>query len=274
MNRKKVFISWSKSQSRHVAEVLKEHLPDVLEGVQLFMSNQDIGPGERSMKVLERELDDTTYGILVVTQENQAEPWLNFEAGALSKQVGYDKAGIPLVVPLLVDIASPSNLTGPVSQFQAVPLDEHGLKRVLLSIAETVGSETRVIERRFTRVWPEIHEELAKARSRGVGEKKAERSVDSKLDEAVEIMRRLQGAIRPPGELSDPMSILSQLAASQGLHVAQIVRIYTDEITQVSVRPASTDEPFSISDFQDGITALLGNRPLIELWPHRPMPLA
>lgn len=190
--KKKIFISWSKSQSKRVAYVLKDLLPEVLEGVELFMSEQDIGPGERSMKVIEQQLTDTTYGLIVVTLENQGEPWLNFEAGALSKQVGNDEQGVPLVVPLLVDIPNPSQLTGPLSQFQSRRLDESGLKDVLRSVATLVGSDTSVIERRFSRAWPEIETKISEARVKGVSLKKPERTVDSKVDEVLEILRTLQ----------------------------------------------------------------------------------
>ena len=102
---------------------------EILDGVELFVSDKDIGPGERSMKVVESQLDGTSYGILVVTAENQSEAWLNLEAGALSKQVGRDEDDVPRVVPLLVDIPNPYQLTGPISQFQAVRLDKDGIKR-------------------------------------------------------------------------------------------------------------------------------------------------
>ena len=34
-----------------------------------------------------KALDETKFGVFCVTPENQGEPWLNFEAGALSKTV-------------------------------------------------------------------------------------------------------------------------------------------------------------------------------------------
>jgi hypothetical protein len=189
---KKVFISWSKAMSKRVASVLQEYLPEVLEGVDLFMSDKDIEPGQRSMKVLESQLDGTTYGLLVVTAENQGESWLNFEAGALSKQVGKDEDDIPRVVPLLVDINNPNQLTGPVSQFQAVRLDKEGLRRTILSIATLVGSKISTIEKRFERAWPDMETAITEAKQDQLLTKKPSRSVDSKIDEALQILRTMQ----------------------------------------------------------------------------------
>jgi hypothetical protein len=189
---KKIFISWSKAMSKRVAGVLKEYLPEILDGVDLFMSDKDIGPGERSMKVLESQLDGTTYGLLVVTTENQGESWLNFEAGALSKQVGKDEDDLPRVVPLLVDIDNPNQLTGPVSQFQGVKLDSEGLLRTSLSIATLVGSDTTVIEKRFKRTWPDMEKAIAEAQQGQLLTKKPVRSVESKVDEVLQILRAMQ----------------------------------------------------------------------------------
>jgi hypothetical protein len=189
---KKVFISWSKQTSKRVAKVLKEYLPEILDGVDLFMSDKDIGPGERSMKVLESQLDGTTYGLLVVTAENQGESWLNFEAGALSKQVGKDEDDVPRVVPLLVDIDSPNLLTGPVSQFQAVKLDGEGMLRTIRSIAAFVGSDMAVIDKRFKRTWPDMSKALAAAKYSQVIPEKPQRSLESKIDEVLQILRTMQ----------------------------------------------------------------------------------
>ena len=51
---------------------------------------------------------------MCVTRENYLTPWINFEAGALSKAFGHAR-----VVPRLLDMPI-SDLTGPLVQFQAV----------------------------------------------------------------------------------------------------------------------------------------------------------
>src|SRR4249919_2806440 len=191
-SKKKIFISWPKPYSKAVALVLKRHLPELLDGIDIFMSDKDIGPGERSMKVLEQQLADTSYGILVVTAANQFEPWLNFEAGALSKQVDNDADGVPLVVPLLVDLDGPAQITGPISQFQAVTLDQSGLNLIARSISELVPSDPDMATVRLQRAWNAIQESLNEAmKKQAVHLDKPRRTVEDKVDEALGILRSL-----------------------------------------------------------------------------------
>ena len=53
----KVFISWSGAASRQIAKLLGNYLPDVLQSVEPWMSEQDILAGERWGKELDKELD-------------------------------------------------------------------------------------------------------------------------------------------------------------------------------------------------------------------------
>jgi hypothetical protein len=55
------------------------------------MSKEDIEAGQRWSVEIESHLDASAIGIICVTPENQSEPWLNFEAGAISKKVGTER---------------------------------------------------------------------------------------------------------------------------------------------------------------------------------------
>ena len=112
----KVFISWSGSKSQHVAEALREWLPDVINSVEPFVSSEDIHAGARWQRELASQLDLSNFGIVCVTRENQAEPWLNFEAGALAKAVDVSR-----LIPLAIDL-KPSDVELPLGEFQAQPL--------------------------------------------------------------------------------------------------------------------------------------------------------
>src|SRR4051812_12111371 len=110
----KVFLSWSGERSRIVATALRKWLPDVVQAVEPWMSKHDIGAGSRWSKDIGQVLNDADFGILCLTSENYAAPWLLFEAGALAKR--RDEAR---VVPYLIGI-EPSDLpAGPLNQFQA-----------------------------------------------------------------------------------------------------------------------------------------------------------
>ena len=81
----KVFISWSGERSRSIAEALREWLPDVIQAVKPWLSAEDIDKGARWSSDLAHELEDAHVGVICLTPENLEEPWIHFEAGALSK---------------------------------------------------------------------------------------------------------------------------------------------------------------------------------------------
>lgn len=81
----KVFLSWSGDLSRCVAALLRDWLQNVLQTLPVFMSDKDIESGARWNDVISSNLEESDFGIIVVTREGQDKPWLLFEAGALAK---------------------------------------------------------------------------------------------------------------------------------------------------------------------------------------------
>src|SRR3954469_2311912 len=79
----KIFLSWSGKTSREVAQAFHDWLPFVIQAVKPFISTGDIDKGKRWTDVLASELNETGYGILIVTPDNLDKPWLHFEAGAI-----------------------------------------------------------------------------------------------------------------------------------------------------------------------------------------------
>ena len=82
----KIFLSWSGEVSHEVAKVLDSWLPCVLQGAETFLSS-DISKGDRWSDVLAEELKEAHYGIICVTPFNIHRPWMNFEAGGLSRVI-------------------------------------------------------------------------------------------------------------------------------------------------------------------------------------------
>jgi TIR domain len=275
--KKKIFISWSKFQSKRVAHVLKDYLPEILEDVEIFMSDKDIDPGQRSMKVLENELDGTTYGIAVVTEANQSEPWLNFEAGALSKAVVNDNQGVPYVVPLLVDIQTTTQLTGPISQFQAVQLNHDGLAEIITSICKLVNINENIALKRFDRAWSEINEALSTARKRPTPrDDKKPRTDSQKIDEALEILRTMQ---RQQAVDSDPVPVRRSAPKYDDLARAEIDALCdhynlmkawsgvsdTGDVRLVFRRTQRTRIPTDrLEDFEQRVRSVAGPRTVIQ----------
>ncbi len=156
-----VFISWSGPLARDVAKELRDWLPLVLQGVEVFMSEQDIDSGARWFDVIGKHLEQTHYGIIVVSRANQQQAWLMFEVGALSKKVTEAR-----VVPLLVDLP-PTDLVGPLAQFQAREITEADIARLVRDINE-LRDEARLssdqLDRTLPRWLPDLLHSLAAIR--------------------------------------------------------------------------------------------------------------
>jgi hypothetical protein len=124
-----------------------------------FMSEVDIDAGDRGLVVLSEQLAETDFGIVCVTPENQHEPWINFEAGALGKSIERGR-----VVPFLLGMHVP-DLRQPLAQFQAKEADLDGTRALVASI-NSVAATPLPMERLPDSVevwWPRLQRALAEA---------------------------------------------------------------------------------------------------------------
>ncbi|SDE45679.1 toll/interleukin-1 receptor domain-containing protein [Auraticoccus monumenti] len=135
---KSVFISWSGEPSRRVARALHEAIHLVFDRIDPWMSDRDIAAGSRGAEEIHNGLNGAVAGVLIVTPENQDRPWLNYEAGALGRQVTDVDTR---VVPVLVGFTSAADLRGPLATYQAVKGDRSGFLRVftLLCLLGGIG---------------------------------------------------------------------------------------------------------------------------------------
>jgi len=114
----KVFISWSGELSHKVSIALREWLPMVIQSIDPYVSSEDIDKGTRWSSDIAKELEDSSYGIICITPDNLSAPWINFEAGALSKSI--DKSRVS---PFLFSVKR-SEVQGPLVQFQSTIFDK------------------------------------------------------------------------------------------------------------------------------------------------------
>jgi hypothetical protein len=154
----KVFLSWSGQTSREVATVLHDWLPYVIQGARPFISTGDIDKGKRWGDALADELKSVGYGIICLTQENFREPWINFEAGAISKAI--DKS---CVSPFLFNVDAP-RIDGPLQQFQFTINEKEDIFTLLRSINGQMDPDRQlpfeVLRREFDTWWPELEGKL------------------------------------------------------------------------------------------------------------------
>ena len=191
----RVFISWSGDLSRSVAGALREWLPSIFDLVDPWMSDADIGSGARGLEEIHSTLSRCSFGIIVVTEENQHSAWLNYESGAISKSISDSQTR---VIPVLVDISAPSQLTGPLAQFQARKLDEEGMLLVVDSMAAELGVTTETAKERFAAFWPKLSDRVDSALNSKVvagASKNKQRSVPDMIEEVLTQVRDLSRTV-------------------------------------------------------------------------------
>lgn len=184
-----VFISWSEDRSRQIAEAIRNWLPKVIQSVKPWMSNEDIGAGARWLTEVSTILNNAKVGLICITPENQHNPWLLFEAGALSKTLEQT-----CVCPLIFEM-TPGQLKGPLTQFQANVLDREGIGKVLSTINKSLGDQMidlQQLEEILDVWWPKLEEKLKAIPSASTPT--AARSTNDQLEELLllgrEQMRR------------------------------------------------------------------------------------
>ena len=149
------------------------------------MSDSDIYAGERWATEIGSELENTDFGIICITSSNQTSPWLNFEAGALSKRVKNSR-----VVPYIFNMRLAELIPGPLTQFHAKIADRESTKDLLNSINQILERplDVNIINSIFTAMWPQLEAELLSLKS--YSEPKIEkRSLEEKVDELLSINR-------------------------------------------------------------------------------------
>ena len=151
----KVFISWSGDYSREVAEKLSVWIPSVIQSVEAFFSPDDIGKGENWNNVLSKELNDCNFGIICLTPENVAAPWIHFEAGALAKTLNSRLSAIMLGV-------NTSEIKGPLSRFQNTRFERNDFFKLVQAInaASDIPIKPEILTYLFDTLWERLDKEV------------------------------------------------------------------------------------------------------------------
>ena len=187
----KVFISWSGDTSKAIAETLREWFPSVLQAVKPYFSPDDITKGSRWGSEIAKELEECKIGLLCLTADNLDAPWIMFETGALSKSISAAR-----VCPLLFGI-EPSDVKGPLVQFQAAPFARDEMKKTIRMMNQELGTAaltSEVLDSVFEMWWPKLEERI-----RGIMEAvhaTSKQSLRSERDILEEILARVRAA--PP----------------------------------------------------------------------------
>ena len=169
---RQVFISWSGKRSLAVAESLCVFVPDVIPELRdrLFVST-GIEKGARWSDEIARHLEEADAGILVVTAEGLASPWLHFEAGALTKglDASRERRGerhsttTSSRIFTYLHCLSPSAFTGPLAQYQWTTATRDDTWRLIVALHELFAKSRINLQPtrdRFEEQWPALERHL------------------------------------------------------------------------------------------------------------------
>jgi hypothetical protein len=232
----RVFISWSGDLSHKVAETLRTWLPMMIQSVNPYLSSEDTNTGVRWYNNVASELEASNYGILCVTRENFGNPWINFEAGALSKSVEKGR-----VSPFLIDVR-PAEVTGPLMQFQATIYNYSGALRLVKSINSVTETPLpdALIDRQFKSLWPD---NLQRPLDQAIKEYcepgkvvKPERSAEDMLSELLALTRTqhktlsdLMSRPEPSGSLNTKIRVLREVDFTEVRYHLKRIRVIADK---------------------------------------------
>ncbi|MCX9025227.1 MAG: toll/interleukin-1 receptor domain-containing protein [Candidatus Methanoperedens sp.] len=156
----KIFFSWSGSQSKKVAEILRDFLLFVFHDIDPWISSEDIGKGKRWSSEIAQALEDANIGVICLTKENLNRPWLLFEAGALSKRIKDS-----LVCTFLLDIEEADIInSNPLSQFQHTKNSKEDVFAFLKTINEAYGEkklDDAILEPTFEKWWLDFEKKIS-----------------------------------------------------------------------------------------------------------------
>lgn len=185
----RIFISWSGNLSKNIAEIFRQWIPGVIQAAKPYYSPDDITKGTRWSTEISKELDASKIGIICLTKDNLESSWIMFEAGALSKNIEKSK-----VVPMLFGI-EPSDIQGPLVQFQAAKFSKTEMKKVVKMINAELGDTCLapdVIDSVFDMWWPKLESQIKEAEEKAKSiDKKDLRSERDLIEEVLSLTREL-----------------------------------------------------------------------------------
>lgn len=225
----KVFISWSGSNSKKLAEAIRDWLPTVLQLIKPYFTPSDIEKGTRWSTDIAKELESSKVGILCITRDNLKSEWVMFEAGALSKSL--DKAH---VCPVLFGIHN-TDLAGPLKQFQTTEFNKEDFRK-LVTVINNEMEENRltpkVLDSVFEKWWPELETKVTAILAELDGDSQEPiRSDRDLMEEILELSRMTMRSARRYISSIPPKAITALLREYITLHDENVTGIGSHQDT-------------------------------------------
>jgi hypothetical protein len=185
----KVFLSWSGTLTKRVAELLRDWLPNVLQNVDPWISSEDIEKGEIWFTSIGEAISEVTTGIVCLSKDNLNAPWILFESGSLSKGITKNR-----VCTLLVDL-EPSDLMPPLSNFNATKITKEDMFKLVKTI--NLGSGNKALQDQrlsasFEIWWPNFEQKFSQIlKSVPATKQTTKRSLDDITAEILDTVRAI-----------------------------------------------------------------------------------
>lgn len=217
----RVFLSWSGRKSRDAAELFAAWLRALCPMVDPWLSTA-IEKGTRWQTALSAELEESTFGIVFLTADNQREPWLHFEAGAISK------ARTAHLCPFLLDLES-AHIDGPLAQFEhTLPTsnDVLALVQAIARVSRASGHDMPsddALTTAFQRAWPRLSTGLAAiAQSQAQGPDDKSLMSPAGFDNIDRRMSELEAFFKAGGWQEDIRRFIKERLRQAGVRVVDV----------------------------------------------------
>lgn len=154
----KVFISWSGDLGKSIGNQLKIFLESVIQSLEIFISTE-MERGSIWNVLINKELSNTSCGIICLTADNFESPWILFESGALAKGIEQNR-----IYTFLVNIDPSDLLSSPLAQFNhTFPSKESCFQLVkTMNIHIESPLSERKLEAIFEKFWPDFFSSFEK----------------------------------------------------------------------------------------------------------------
>ena len=208
----KIFLSWSNTRSRAIAQVLLVYLEHFNDTFAPWMSSE-IEKGANSSDEIHSALSDSLgAGIICLTADNLNSPWLHYEAGYLAS---FDKAR---VMTLLFEVTS-ADVKRPLANTQnTVATDKDDFRKLLTTLNNLAPQQVKaeVLDIRFENFWPKIEQNFIEIKSTAGPVPVAKRSEADLLAEVLTTVRRIENDLSA-AQANRFLDTLGNLRLSQGV---------------------------------------------------------
>jgi hypothetical protein len=222
----------------------------VIQSLRPWISSRDIPSGKRWFDQISNAANTHSYGLFCLTPENVDSKWIHFETGAISNTQAESH-----IVGLLLQGLSPSQISGPLSQFQHVKLNKDGMMKLLSdmnTVVESGAVSNHVLMSVFERSWSDFEAEYQKIIASASALKNIpERPTEDILKEVLQLARDLR---------YENQKVPKQVEKTLGFVEAQYRQLSKDMAKRGDGLPPAVKAPpihaQKVTAYQDGTTKI------------------